>query len=62
MPDGLQTQSNKYRRACEVRYVASMDKDRRQAFYGLVMKARGEAAARKLAAEVKALLVAGERE
>lgn len=56
MPDGLQTQSNKYRRACEVRFVASMDKDRRQAFYEAVMKARGEVAARELATEVKALL------
>lgn len=49
--------TQEYRRACEVRYVAAMDKDRRQAFYEAVMKARGEAAARELAAAVKALLL-----
>lgn len=47
-----------YRVECEVRYVASMDKDRRQAFYLLVTKHRGEEAAKTLAKAVKELLQA----
>ena len=46
-----------YRKECEVRFVAAMDSAKRQSFYEAVMKARGEAAARELAAAVKALLL-----
>lgn len=52
----MDTSSEAYRKACEVRFVASKDKDWRQAFYEKVTKARGEAAAKDLAAAVKALL------
>lgn len=55
----MDTYSSEHKRACEVRYVAAMDKDRRQKFYLAVAKARGEAAARELAAAVKVLLQAG---
>lgn len=53
----MDTTSEAYRKACEVRYVAAMDKYHRQTFYEAVTKARGEAAARELEAAVKALLV-----
>lgn len=53
----MDTTSEAYRKACEVRFVASMDADWRQKFYEAVVKARGEAAARELATAVKALLV-----
>lgn len=53
----MDTSEQQHRKACEVRYVAAMDSARRQKFYEAVMKARGEAAARELAAAVKALLM-----
>lgn len=52
----MDTSSEQHRKSCEVRYVASMDADWRQKFYEAVQKARGEAAAKELAAAVKALL------
>ncbi|MCR4303706.1 MAG: hypothetical protein NUV63_05695 [Gallionella sp.] len=51
--------SEAYRHACEVRFVASKNADWRQTYYEAVTKARGEAAARTLAAAVKALLQSG---
>ena len=53
----MKLDSEQFRAACEVRYVASMDKDQRQAFYIKVSKHRGEEAAKALAAAVKALLL-----
>ena len=53
----MDTYRSEHKRACEVRFVAAMDKDRRQKFYEAVTKARGEAEARELAAAVKVLLV-----
>lgn len=41
---------------CEIRYVAAMSQDRRQAFYLDVKKRRGEEAAKTLAKAVKELL------
>ena len=49
--------TQEHRQACEVRYVAAMNKDRRQKFYEAVVKARGEVAARELAAAVKVLIL-----
>ena len=46
------THSEQHRAACEARTVMRWPKQRRQDFYALVKKSRGEHAARKLAAEV----------
>lgn len=50
--------TQEHRRACEIRRIARMDKDERQAFYLLVTKHRGIEAARELAREVRELIAA----
>ena len=48
------THSERHRAACEARTVMRWPRGRRQEFYGLVKRLRGETAAKALAADVSA--------
>ena len=53
----MDTNGKEFRKSCEVRFVAAQSKDWRQKFYEAVTRARGETAARELAAAVKVLIL-----
>jgi hypothetical protein len=50
------TYGERHRHACEVRYVAAMDSERREAFLKQVRERRGDAASKALLADVVRLL------
>lgn len=50
----MDTYSEEWRRACEIRWVLSRDREARADYYRLVAKHRGEVAAKALIAAVNA--------